>query len=190
MTIFPDLDRFTEDTTEDDSLTLPISGREYVFRADLLPFGRALEIQKLREETARSMRARAAGDDFEPSPEFVEDMSTFDERRLYLDLIGETMRAQLIADEVPWSTVLHIGATLLSWHMYGKQIALRVWTRGKLEEGDSRPPAKASGTSKARTTSRSGSTKKTPRKPKPGSRGATTSNGGSSSKPTSTANTA
>ncbi|WP_410652125.1 hypothetical protein [Amycolatopsis sp. cmx-4-54] len=181
MATFPDLDRFIEDTTEDDTLTLPIGGREYVFRASLLPIGRALEIQKLREESSRILAARASGATYQPSDAFNEDLKAFDEQGLYLDVLGDEMREKLIADKVPFPTVLHVGTTLVAWHMYGTENALRVWTRGQMEDDDSRPPADASGSSSPPTTSRSGSTKKKRRKRKgQRSRGATTSSAGRS----------
>lgn len=181
MATFPDLDRFIEDTTEDDTLTLPIGGREYTFRASLLPFGRALQIQKLREESNRILAARVSGETYQPSEAFDEELKGFDEQGLYLDVIGDEMREKLIADKVPFPTVLHVGSTLVAWLMYGEANALRVWTRGQLEDDDSRPPANASDSSSPPTTSRSGSTKKKRRKRKgKGSRGATTSSAGRS----------
>ncbi|AUI56776.1 hypothetical protein [Amycolatopsis sp. BJA-103] len=181
MATFPDLDRFIEDTTEDDTLTLPIGGREYTFRASLLPFGRALQIHKIRDEASRIMAARAAGATYQPAPGFTEDLKGLDERELYLEMLGDKMREKLIADKVPWPTVLHVGGTLLAWHMYGEAMARQVWTRGRVEEDDSRPPAEPSGSSSPPTTSRSGSTKKKRRKRKgKRSRGATTSSGGRS----------
>ena len=179
MATFPDLSNFVADTT-DDGLTLPIRGRDYTFHSSL-PFGRALQVQKIRAEASRLFDARLKGEENPaPSPDFLTAMADYDETETYLDLIGDEMRAKLIADEVPWEDVLHVGATLLAWHMNGEAVALRVWTRGKLEDADNRPPAEAPGSqSTARTTSRSGSTKKTSRKPAARTtRGATTSTAG------------
>jgi hypothetical protein len=192
VTTFPDLARFQDEAdTTGDTLTLPVNGKEYTFGSNLT-FGRALEFEAMRAEGQRMLAAKAAGkaESYEPSDEFVERMKKFDEKALYLELIGDDMREVLLADKVLWQTVLHIGATLYAWHMTGKAVALTVWTRGKLEAADVRPPAKSSGSSKARTTSRTGSAKTTPRKPAPrATRGQTTSTAGRSSKPTSSAST-
>jgi hypothetical protein len=177
VTTFPDLRQFQDDTT-DDGLTLPINGREYTFHSKL-PYGRALQVQALRAEADRIFRAQLAG---EATPEMfaesVERLGDYDETAIYKDLIGDEMQAQLIADKVDYETVLHVGATLLAWHLNGEAVARRVWSFGK-EADPNRPPAKASGTSTARTTSRSGSTKNKPRKRKPrNTPGRTTSTGG------------
>jgi hypothetical protein len=177
VTTFPDLSNFQADTT-DDGLTLPINGTEYTFHSKL-PFGRALQIQALRAEAERIVKARLAGEPAAvPSAEFLERMADYDETEIYLGLIGDEMRERLVADQVDYEKVLHVGATLLAWHLNGEAVARRVWTSGK-EADENRPPAEASGTSTARTTSRSGSTKRKPRKRKPrNTPGRTTSTAG------------
>jgi hypothetical protein len=192
VTTFPDLARFQDEAaTTGNTLTLPVAGREYTFASNLT-FGRALEFEAMRTEAQRMLAAKAAGKakTYKPTDEFVKRMETFDEKKVYLELIGDEMQEVLLADNVLWQTVLHIGATLFAWHMTGKAVALQVWTRGKLEDSDIRPPAKSSGSSKARTTSRTGSATTKPRKPAVrATRGATTSTAGRSSKPTSSAST-
>lgn len=194
MTTFPDLDQFQSDATQD-SLTLPIGGKTYEFRS-VLPFGRALQLEKIRAEGRRMLAEQQAADaegrepNLEPSPEFLKQFEDVDQREFYLELIGDDMQQVLIADRVPYETVLHIGATLYSWHLAGETAALRVWTRGKLEDSDVRPPAGSPGKSGGPKTSPSGSTTTKRRASRPRqSSGRTTSTAGASSKRTSTAST-
>lgn len=191
MTTFPDLAAYEDEATTE-PLVLPINGKQYSFSASI-PMARGIHIMRLREEMRRADKARQAGETYEPRRDL--DLNDTEEVDLYLDLIGDEQRAAMEADGVSFQQMTHVGATLFAWHLVGRDMALRVWTRGRLEDDDVRPPEQeGSESSDPPKTSPSSSTKA---KTKPSatsrgrrSRGATTSSGGGSSKRTSTASTA
>lgn len=182
MTTFPELtDSVAEASGE--PLRLPYKGTTYEFTGDL-SIKRALEFNMMRAEGQRMLAAELAGEEYD-STAFREQFKTFDQETMYLELIGDENLELMKANGLKYSEMVHFGLTLYSWHMVGSAAALRTWTK---QDGDDRPPVEGSGTSKARTTSRTGSTTKTSRKPA-ASHGKITSRAGASSKRTSTAST-
>lgn len=212
MTTFPDLSAY-EDETTDEHLVLPINGREYRFSPSI-PMSRGIWITRVREESRRygdairdarakltkqldrdptSDELRRHLDTHGPKPRSDLDMTDAQELDLYLDLIGDEQRAAMEADGVTWQQLIQVGSTLFAWYIAGRDAALRVWTRGKIEDGDVNPPAEPSAPSGQPRTSPSSSTKTkraNSNSSKTRSRGATTSSAGASSRRISNASTA
>lgn len=188
MTTFPELDASTAEANGE-TLNLPIRGKTYSFSSSL-PMRRGIQIARMREETARLVRAKRDGDDSSVTPSEASRVELSDESeiQMYLDLIGEDNRAAMETDGVTWPEMLHIGSTLFAWHFGGEGAARIAWEAKP--GGDADPPADPPASSGGRKTSRSSSTKsKSSSSKAAASRGATTSTGGASSRRTSTGST-
>lgn len=191
MTTFPELDAATAEAAGE-TLNLPVRGKTYSFSSSL-PMRRGIQIARMREETARLVRAKRDGDDSSsvtPSEASRVELSDESEIQMYLDLIGEDNRAAMETDGVTWPEMLHIGSTLFAWHFGGEGAARIAWEAKP--GGDADPPADPPASSGGRKTSRSSSSQKKPSGSKgtnTRSRGATTSTGGASSRRTSTGST-
>jgi len=186
MATFPDLssvDHFLAETSEPGgeaaTLTLPIRGRQYTWRAGELSLWAMLKMRRLDEQIAEAGRKAAAGEPY--ASEIA--LTTVEQRRLDRDLIGEENLASMAEDGVMWPEANHVAATLLTWHLRGHDAALAVWSM-KDREVTPDPPARAASTK----TAGSSTTRKKPARTR--SAGGTSSRTGHSSKRTSTASTA
>ena len=182
MATFPDLtdfDHYLTETSEPGSdaatLSLPIRARTYTWRAGDLSLWAMLKLRRLDEQITEAIRRRETGE------EVTEQLglTTAEQRRLDLDLIGKATLQQMSDDGVRWTETQRVAATLLTWHLRGHAAALATWSRGSKEEKPADPPARAASTKTA------GSSTRTPRR----SGGGSSSGTGRSSKRTSTAST-
>lgn len=191
MSTFPELDASLGEANGD-TLSLPIGGKNYEFTASI-PMERGIQIARMREETARLLKAKANDPEAEVTVRDAtrDELDDESELQLYLDLIGEDMRQRMADDGVSWPDMLRVGSTLFAWHFSGEAAARIAW---QAKPGDADPPAEPPASSGDPKTSQSTSTKKktagSAAKGKAKASGsATTSTAGHSSKATSTAST-
>jgi hypothetical protein len=175
----PDLSSFTQflDEATEETLTIPIRGKQYTWKAGDLSVTAMLLIQRV-EATYREIAAKLAAD--QPIDPTLVVLTDAEDQRLMRELIGEATLGRLADDGVKWHELQHIVSTLSTWHLRGEQAAREKWARGEGEP--ERPPAVAASTK----TAGSSTTRTTPRR----SGGRKSSPTGRSSKPTSTASTA
>jgi hypothetical protein len=180
MATLPDLSTFDHwaGETGGATLTLPIRGKSYTWRAGDLSLWAMLTLRRL-DEKAREIADKVARD--EPVDDLEIALTDAEQKRLDLDLLGDQLD-RMTEDGVRWPEALHVSATLLTWHLRGHRAAVDAWAR-KNEERPADPPAPAAST----TTAGSSTRKKTPARARSG--GATSSRSGTSSKQTSTAST-
>jgi hypothetical protein len=150
MSTFPELSGFKSEV-DGDKLTLPIRGVEYRFSKSI-PMRLGLALTEAREQTRAIAEAVNAG----AEPEVPAALASLSEHEVMRALIGDQWQ-RMLDDGVLDTEFRHVYMVLFTWHMGGEDAAMRVWT-GEVGEGDARPPARSS--SKARTTSRSTSTRK------------------------------
>ncbi|GAB3471964.1 DUF7426 family protein [Actinophytocola sediminis] len=179
MATFPDLSSFDHYMSEVDggTLTLPIRGRDWTWRAGELSMWAMLKIHHVQRESARVLAAIAAGEPRDPGQLILDDA---DDARLSREIVGDARAAELVEAGATVAEYNHIVRTLLSWHVSGEAAALATWSRtGKETKPD--PPARAASTKTAGSS--------TTRKKATGSRGTRSSRTGTTSKRTSSAST-
>lgn len=154
MPTFPELTRFQQ-SLNNEPIELPVDGKTYSFSPDI-PADTGLTIMRLREETTKFTIAIIAGQTPDPNAELLDDKS---EALLIRDLLGDTL-AEMTADGLRWPKIERVGKTLIAWHIFGAEHALKTWTGG----GDADPPAPSPATGSSRN-SRSSSTTTSGKKP-------------------------
>ncbi|MGI5252772.1 DUF7426 family protein [Actinacidiphila glaucinigra] len=102
----------------DDTLTLPIKGREYVVEAPSAEIG--LRTQALVQAAA------IAADGGRTNERILADAA---ERDMYADLLGDT-HARMIADGVKWPALKHAALTTMVWVVQDREAAERYWNAG------------------------------------------------------------
>lgn len=180
MATFPDLSSFDHYMSEVEgrSLTLPIRGREWTWRAGQLTMWAMLKVQHVQRETVRIHAALVAGEDVDREQLILTDD---EDRRLSREVVGEQRAAELIDAGITLDEYNLVVRTLITWHVNGETAALAVWTGAK-EDKPADPPARAASTKTAGSS-------KTTRPKTTASRGTRSSNTGRSSKPTSRGST-
>lgn len=132
MPAFPDLARF-EQSLDKEPLDLPVNGKVYSFSPDISARA-GLTIMRVREETQKITLAVLAGQKLDLNAELLDDQS---EGVLIRELLGDRI-AEMEADGLTWTEIERAGKTLIAWHIFGAESALRTWTGG----GDANPPAR------------------------------------------------
>lgn len=149
---------------DDDTLTLPIHGKNYVFKSVSARFGRAF---------------RKAASTGQMDRELLPDDPNADEYRY---LFGDQYDAMLdVLSDPEWA---HVTATLAAWVMVGRSWAEMVWER-KVPEPKAPAGAGSSAGAPAKTASTSGTSTKTAR-PSSRKKKRPRASGGARSSPTST----
>jgi hypothetical protein len=179
MATLPDLTSFDhwQAETNGRTLTLPIRGNEYTWRAGELSMWAVLKMRHVQQVTAQVQADLAAGREVDKQRVILTDE---EDARLTNDLLGD-QREKMLVDGVRAAEWGHIVRTLINWHLSGEKAARVYWARVQGEEAPADPPACAASTKTA------GSSKTTRRTT--GSRGTRSSNTGRSSKPTSRGST-
>lgn len=177
MTTFPDLqdlNLFLQEAN-DVTLTLPVRGKEYTWRAGAITIRANLRLQQARAGLAAIQRKLAAG---EPADANLEILPDVDEDEFAADLIGEATIEQMAADGVTVVELQHIGLTLMAWHLQGEDAARAMWVGEMAGGADADPPVQGPGSTKT-----AGSSTRKPRKT--ASAGRRSSPSGRTSKPVS-----
>ncbi|HEU5475715.1 MAG TPA: hypothetical protein VFV67_34170 [Actinophytocola sp.] len=177
MTTFPDLADIGHFLQEADgeTLTLPVRGKNYTWRAGAITIRANLRLQQARAGIETIQRKLAAGEKVDPT---VELLPGVDEDEFAADLIGQAVIDQMAADGVMLDELQHIGLTLMTWHLSGEAAARAMWLGQVAAEGDADPPARGSGSTRT-----AGSSTRKPARA--GSAGQRSSRAGRSSKPVS-----
>jgi len=124
------------------------------------------------------------------------ELSDGEERDLYARLLGETWD-QLIDDDLPWSDVQAVCASVMAWVVRDKDTAEQVWNSGGKPPGEATPTpgnraSRRASKGSATTTKKpaSGTRTKVSKSKTPARPGRKSLACGASSRPTCTANTA
>ncbi|GLZ34898.1 hypothetical protein Lesp02_70850 [Lentzea sp. NBRC 105346] len=154
MTTFPELRSFKSEV-DGERLTLPIGSNEYSFSKRIsMRAGLALAEARVHAKEIAEAAHEGREDEIDlTQPGFT----AISEQQMMRDLIGDQWD-RMLGDGVTEDEFRHVYMTLFTWHMVGEEAAKLVWTNELDVEGDARPPARSA--SRARTTSRSSSTKK------------------------------
>ncbi|QFY09644.1 hypothetical protein GBF35_25975 [Nonomuraea phyllanthi] len=131
----------------DDTLTLPISGKEYTIPAPDAETG--LLCQRLMQAGVAAANGQAA--DLSDLAELDDDQET----DLYRRCLG-TVYDELLADKVTWPRIKHAGITAFLWIAVDLDAAMKFWDAGGLPEALA--PNRAASEVAANTTRPRGST--------------------------------
>jgi len=153
----------------DDSLTLPVPGRDGTVREYRIASPSSEDGLWIERLTGIGMRAARTGQ--APDTELLDDDA---ERNLYQRLLGDTYEAML-ADGVTWAWLKHAAKTVLIWCNTSLVDAERFWVAAgdpsrlapPQNRADRRSSAAASSTKRRGSTSGTSSRKATARSPKP-----------------------
>lgn len=126
---FRDLGEFLEEQT----LTLPIRGKEYTFPP--ISGRRWLKLQRLGPEIGRAVKAEVSGQEYDIDAELVTDE---DEQALLNDLCGDQLKAML-DDGVTGGELKLVLATLIVFHLMDRKAAEAVWNA----QGEAAAPNRA-----------------------------------------------
>lgn len=145
---FEDLDEFF-----DDSLKLPIGGKDYYVPSP--PGDIGLQVQRWFDALFKDSKNRTDAD--------RQILADAEEKDLYAQVLGP-VHAELIADGVTWGKIKHAALTSVFWIASGKHAAAKYWARpGKPETSPN--STKTSSTGAARKTRRRASTSGTSTRP-------------------------
>ena len=111
--MFEELDDFL-----DDSLTLPMGGKEYVVPA--VPGRDGLWAQRVLEEVERAKKEGDAD---------AGKLDDGDERLLYQRMLGPTFD-EMLADGVTWQRISHAAMTVFFWTISSRDTAVKYWRAG------------------------------------------------------------
>lgn len=115
---FRDLDEFLAP----EPLVLPIRGKDYVFPAEISG-ATWLRVQSLGTQVQQAMRARDAGEEFDPDMTAISDM---DQDELLAELCGVTLQ-KMLDDGLTSTHLKAVLATLIAFHMSDRESAEAVW---------------------------------------------------------------
>lgn len=138
---FKDLDEFF-----DDSLRLPVGGREYVIAAPTAETG--LWCQQIIERGADARRRAEAGEE----PKEGDTLDDTAEKELYQRVLGPVYD-EMIEVGLSWPKIKHVGYTAFFWCAGNKDTAEKYWESGGDPEalarlGTNRQQRRASGSPK------------------------------------------
>lgn len=143
---FGELDEFL-----DDSITLPIGGRDYVIPS--VPGKDGLWAQRLLEEVDRAKKAGDAD---------AGKLDDGDERMLYQRMLGPVFD-EMLADDVKWQRISHAAMTVFFWTTSSRETAVKYWKAGGSPErlrsaGSPNRASRRASAAAARTTQKRAST--------------------------------
>jgi len=115
---FRDLDEFLAP----EPLVLPIRGKDYVFPAEISG-ATWLRVQSLGAQVQQAVRARDAGEEFDPDVTAISDM---DQDELLAELCGDTLK-EMLDDGLTSTHLKAVLATLMAFHMSDRESAEAVW---------------------------------------------------------------
>ncbi|UQN29483.1 DUF7426 family protein [Brachybacterium kimchii] len=155
MSAFKDLDQFL-----DDSLVLPINGKDYRIPAVSAQLG--LKLQRILEVTEDAQNNRASDEDVQ------ELISDAEELELYPDVLGDAYD-EMLSDGISYPRLRLAAITAILWNVHGEDMAAEFWAAGGKAPEPNRAQRRApkTRTGGASTTKRpaSGSGTSTRRKP-------------------------
>lgn len=152
---FKDLDQFLDDT-----LTLPVGGKNYVIEPVDAVLG--LRLQRILEVTEDAQNDNADEEDIKGM------VSDAEELDLYPDVLGDVYQ-QLLDDGVSFTRLRLVAVTAILWNVHGEEIAAEYWAAGGKapEPNRAQRRAKKTPTGGASSTKRQGSGSGTSTRQKP-----------------------